>query len=111
GNEQLMLFATPLLFIGQILLLPLYFTLFLNIDIFSQIDILPFLKSFLMFIIFPLLSALLLQYTSEKSESINQILKLTSWLTEIFMALVLFSFLFSQIYNIVFIFIIIFLFF
>ncbi|MDT3983559.1 arsenic resistance protein, partial [Staphylococcus ureilyticus] len=42
GNEQLMLFATPLLFIGQILLLPLYFTLFLNIDIFSQIDILPF---------------------------------------------------------------------
>lgn len=60
GNERLMLFATPLLFICQILLLPLYFTLFLNTDIFSQIDILPFFKSFLMFIIFPLLLALLL---------------------------------------------------
>ena len=101
GNEQLMLFATPLLFIGQILLLPLYFTLFLNIDVFSQIDIFPFLKSFLMFIIFPLLSALLLQYTSEKSESINQILKLTSWLPEIFMALVLFSIVGSQINKII----------
>src|SRR5699024_9042490 len=89
GNEQLMLFATPLLFICQILLLPLYFTLFLNTDIFSQIDILPFFKSFLMFIIFPLLLALLLQYSSKKSKNINQILKFTSWLPEIFMALVL----------------------
>ncbi|PTF37688.1 arsenic resistance protein, partial [Staphylococcus cohnii] len=56
---------------------------------------------FLMFIIFPLLSALLLQYTSEKSESINQILKLTSWLPEIFMALVLFSIVGSQINKII----------
>ncbi|MGX0346105.1 arsenic resistance protein [Staphylococcus cohnii] len=101
GNEQLMLFATPLLFICQILLLPLYFTLFLNTDIFSQIDILPFLKSFLMFIIFPLLLALLLQYSSKKSKNINQILKLTSWLPEILMALVLFSIVGSQINKII----------
>lgn len=101
GNEQLMLFATPLLFICQILLLPLYFTLFLNTDIFSQIDILPFLKSFLMFIIFPLLLALLLQYSSKKSKNINQILKFTSWLPEFFMALVLFSIVGSQINKII----------
>lgn len=101
GNEQLMLFATPLLFICQILLLPLYFTLFLNTDIFSQIDILPFFKSFLMFIIFPLLLALLLQYSSKKSKNINQILKFTSWLPEIFMALVLFSIVGSQINKII----------
>ncbi|MCE5100618.1 arsenic resistance protein [Staphylococcus cohnii] len=101
GNEQLMLFATPLLFICQILLLPLYFTLFLNTDIFSQIDILPFFKSFLMFIIFPLLLALLLQYSSNKSKNINQILKFTSWLPEIFMALVLFSIVGSQINKII----------
>ena len=101
GNEQLMLFATPLLFICQILLLPLYFTLFLNTDIFSQIDISPFLKSFLMFIIFPLLLALLLQYSSKKSKNINQILKFTSWLPEFFMALVLFSIVGSQINKII----------
>lgn len=101
GNEQLMLFATPLLFICQILLLPLYFTLFLNTDIFSQIDISPFLKSFLMFIIFPLLLALLLQYSSKKSKNINQILKFTSWLPEIFMAIVLFSIVGSQINKII----------
>lgn len=101
GNEQLMLFATPLLFICQILLLPLYFTLFLNTNIFSQIDILPFLKSFLMFIIFPLLLALLLQYSSKKSKNINQILKFTSWLPEFFMALVLFSIVGSQINKII----------
>ncbi|WP_210129475.1 arsenic resistance protein [Staphylococcus sp. GDX8P66P] len=101
GNERLMLFATPLLFICQILLLPLYFTLFLNTDIFSQIDILPFFKSFLMFIIFPLLLALLLQYSSNKSKNINQILKFTSWLPEIFMALVLFSIVGSQINKII----------
>lgn len=101
GNEQLMLFATPLLFICQILLLPLYFTLFLNTDIFSQKDILPFLKSFLMFIIFPLLLALLLQYSSKKSKNINQILKFTSWLPEFFMALVLFSIVGSQINKII----------
>ncbi|WP_328804899.1 arsenic resistance protein [Staphylococcus cohnii] len=101
GNERLMIFATPLLFICQILLLPLYFTLFLNTDIFSQIDILPFFKSFLMFIIFPLLLALLLQYSSNKSKNINQILKFTSWLPEIFMALVLFSIVGSQISKII----------
>ena len=101
GNERLMLFATPLLFICQILLLPLYFTLFLNTDIFSQKDILPFLKSFLMFIIFPLLLALLLQYSSKKSKNINQILKFTSWLPEFFMALVLFSIVGSQINKII----------
>lgn len=101
GNERLMIFATPLLFICQILLLPLYFTLFLNTDIFSQIDILPFFKSFLMFIIFPLLLALLLQYSSNKSKNINQILKFTSWLPEIFMALVLFSIVGSQINKII----------
>ena len=101
GNERLMIFATPLLFICQILLLPLYFTLFLNTDIFSQIDILPFFKSFLMFIIFPLLLALLLQYSSKKSKNINQILKFTSWLPEIFMAIVLFSIVGSQINKII----------
>src|SRR5699024_11377353 len=93
--------STPLLFICQILLLPLYFTLFLNTNIFSQIDILPFLKSFLMFIIFPLLLALLLQYSSKKSKNINQILKFTSWLPEFFMALVLFSIVGSQINKII----------
>ncbi|WP_400263899.1 arsenic resistance protein [Staphylococcus nepalensis] len=101
GNEHFMLFATPLLFIFQILLLPIYFTLFLDIDIFSHMTIVPFIKAFSMFIILPLIFALLLQFFSSKSKTSNQILQLTAWLPEIFMSFVLFSVVGSQINKII----------
>lgn len=97
GNAQYMLISTPILFVLQIILLPLYFTIFLHNEILSIIDIGPFINAFFTFIIIPLILALLLQLLSKKSSSINRVLNLTAWLPELFMSLVLFSVVGSQI--------------
>src|SRR5699024_12293307 len=95
------LFHNPLRLIFQLLLLHIYFSLFLYIDIFSHLNIVPLIKAFSMFIILPLIFALLLQFFSSKSKTSNQILQLTAWLTEIFMSFVLFSVVGSQINKII----------
>lgn len=46
GNAQYMLISTPILFVLQILLLPLYLTMFLDKSILTIIDIEPFIHSF-----------------------------------------------------------------
>jgi ACR3 family arsenite efflux pump ArsB len=97
GNAQHMLISTPILFVLQIILLPVYFTIFLNNEILSIIDIAPFINAFFTFIIIPLMLALLLQLLSKKSNSMNRVLNLTTWLPELFMSLVLFSVVGSQI--------------
>ncbi|MDG0843087.1 arsenic resistance protein [Staphylococcus equorum] len=97
GNAQYMLISTPILFVLQIILLPLYFTIFLNNKILSIIDVGPFINAFSTFIIVPLMLALLLQLLSKKSSSMTRILNLTTWLPELFMSLVLFSVVGSQI--------------
>ncbi|MGX5789963.1 arsenic resistance protein [Staphylococcus equorum] len=97
GNAQYMLISTPILFVLQIILLPVYFTIFLNNEILSIIDIAPFINAFFTFIIIPLMLALLLQLLSKKSNSMNRVLNLTTWLPELFMSLVLFSVVGSQI--------------
>ncbi|WP_426429011.1 arsenic resistance protein [Staphylococcus equorum] len=97
GNAQYMLISTPILFVLQIILLPVYFTIFLNNEILSIIDIAPFINAFFTYIIIPLMLALLLQLLSKKSNSMNRVLNLTTWLPELFMSLVLFSVVGSQI--------------
>lgn len=97
GNAQYMLISTPILFVLQIILLPVYFTIFLNNEILSIIDVAPFINAFFTFIIIPLMLALLLQLLSKKSNSMNRVLNLTAWLPELFMSLVLFSVVGSQI--------------
>ncbi|MFP5162898.1 arsenic resistance protein [Staphylococcus equorum] len=97
GNAQHMLISTPILFVLQIILLPVYFTIFLHNEILSIIDIAPFINAFFTFIIIPLMLALLLQLLSKKSNSMNRVLNLTAWLPELFMSLVLFSVVGSQI--------------
>ena len=97
GNAQYMLISTPILFVLQIILLPVYFTIFLNNEILSIIDVAPFINAFFTFIIIPLMLALLLQLLSKKSNSMNRVLNLTAWLPELFMSLILFSVVGSQI--------------
>ncbi|PHK48628.1 arsenic resistance protein [Staphylococcus edaphicus] len=90
-----------LLFILQILLLPLFLTLFLGKDMLVIVDIQPFIKSFVTFIIVPLLLALILQLASKASHMMSRTLTATSWLPELFMALVLFTVVGSQINKII----------
>lgn len=97
GDAQYMLISTPILFVLQILLLPLYLTLFLDKSVLAIIDIAPFIQSFFTFIVTPLLLALILQLLSKKYYIMSQTLKGTSWLPELFMSLVLFSVVGSQI--------------
>lgn len=97
GDAQYMLISTPILFVLQILLLPLYLTLFLDKSVLTIIDIAPFIQSFFTFIVTPLLFALILQLLSKKYYVMSQTLKGTSWLPELFMSLVLFSVVGSQI--------------
>lgn len=97
GNESFMLIATPILFILQIILLPIYFVIFLNQDFSEYIDFIPFLKTFVYLILVPLLIAIFMQSLSKKSVSISNILSLSEWLPVPFMGLVLMTVIGSQI--------------
>ncbi|WP_426703892.1 arsenic resistance protein [Staphylococcus shinii] len=100
GNAQYMLFSTPILFILQIILLPLYFAIFNKENLFTSIDLAPFVQSFIIFIVLPLVIAMLLQNFSKRTLIIAKTLNITGWLPEIFMSFVLFSVVGSQIHKI-----------
>lgn len=101
GNAELMLISTPILFILQVLLLPIYFWIFLNQDFSQYIDIKPFLKTFILLIILPLLIAIILQFLSKKSNKMMNILTFSEWIPVPLMALVLTTVIGSQISKIV----------
>lgn len=98
GNESFMLIATPILFILQIILLPIYFLIFLNQDFSEYIDFIPFLKTFVYLILVPLFIAIFMQILSKKSDdAMSNILSLSEWLPVPFMGLVLMTVIGSQI--------------
>lgn len=97
GNAEYMLISTPILFIVQIVLLPVYFFIFLNQDMSQYIAVEPFLKTFLLLIILPLLLAIILQLLSKNSKKMMTVLHLSEWLPVPFMALVLMTVVGSQI--------------
>lgn len=97
GNESFMLIATPILFILQIILLPIYFLIFLNQDFSEYIDFIPFLKTFVYLILVPLFIAIFMQVFSKKSDAMSNILSLSEWLPVPFMGLVLMTVIGSQI--------------
>lgn len=97
GDATTLLIHTPLLLIVQIILLPLYFTLFLGQTMNDYLNLKLFFYAFMTFILIPLIIALLLQ----KFDSINFLKKLnetTSWLPVPMMALVLMSVIASKLY-------------
>ncbi|MGD6962382.1 arsenic resistance protein [Fictibacillus phosphorivorans] len=97
GNEKLMLAATPILFVVQMVLLPLYLWLFIGKEVMSIVQIGPFLEAFFLLIVVPLLLAVLTQLWAKKQTIGDKALNLTAWLPVPFMALVLFVIVASQI--------------
>ncbi|NME06505.1 bile acid:sodium symporter [Psychrobacillus sp. BL-248-WT-3] len=97
GNEKLILMSTPILFITQMLLLPLYLWLFMGEDAAGIVEPVPFLEAFFGLIVIPLGIAIAIQLYARKAPVGNRILNLSAWLPVPFMALTLFVVVASQI--------------
>ncbi len=97
GNEKLMLISTPILFITQMLLLPLYLWLFIGKEASRIVEVSPFLEAFLVLIVIPLVIAISLQLFAKKSQVGDRLIHLSAWLPVPFMALTLFVVVASQI--------------
>ena len=97
GNEKIILISTPILFITQMLLLPLYLLLFIGDDAAEIVDPGPFLEAFFGLIVIPLGLAILIQVFAKKSGIGNKIINISAWLPVPFMALTLFVVVASQI--------------
>lgn len=97
GDAKLMLASTPLLFITQILLLPIYIWLMMGKDFLSSLSILPFIESFVFLIVIPFIAAILVQTFSAKNSIFHITHELSNWLPVPFMAMVLFIIIASQI--------------
>jgi len=67
GDEERLVAASPLLMLGQILLLPLYLWLFVGAELARSIDVAPFLEAFAFLIVLPLLAAALTQLAAARS--------------------------------------------
>ncbi|OIB00615.1 arsenic resistance protein [Paenibacillus sp. LC231] len=97
GNEKLVLVSTPILFVTQMLLLPIYLWLFMGTQAAEIVSVGPFLEAFLGLIVVPLLLALLTQWWARKQQTGERFLDATAWLPVPFMALTLFVVVASQI--------------
>ncbi|MGG4495713.1 arsenic resistance protein [Brevibacillus reuszeri] len=97
GNEKLMLVATPLLFVTQMLLLPLYLWLFMGEEAATLVHVEPFVEAFLSLIVLPLVIALAVQLLAKRGRLGQQLLDGSAWLPVPFMALTLFVIVASQI--------------
>ena len=97
GDGKLILASTPLLFIVQLLLLPVYLTFFIGTDISVIVSIGPFLEAFLLLIALPLILAVITQLFAKKSSAGEALLNLSGQLPESLMASVLFTVVAAQI--------------
>jgi len=97
GDARLMLLATPLLFVSQMLLLPVYLWLFLGSEAAALIEPGPFLEAFAALILLPCLAALATQWWSRRRPASGEpLLAATAWLPVPLMAAVLFVVVSSQ---------------
>ncbi|MDN4493238.1 arsenic resistance protein [Ureibacillus aquaedulcis] len=97
GNEKLMLAATPILFVVQMILLPLYLWLFIGENMAGIVRIESFLEAFLLLIVAPLIVAVMTQLWAKNNASGKKVLDNTAWLPVPFMAFVLIAVVASQI--------------
>lgn len=97
GDAKLMLAATPVLLILQMLLLPLYILLFLDSTALSIMSARPFLMAFLILIVCPLTLAIATEYWAKYKHAGKAWLSITAWLPVPMMAVVLFTIIVSQI--------------
>ncbi|GGO03275.1 arsenic resistance protein [Saccharibacillus kuerlensis] len=113
GDEKAITAATPLLFVLQMLLLPLYLRLFAGEEAAELVKVEPFVEAFLMLIALPLAAAVLTQLWAKWERSMRRsadsvsktrkngtgtrLLAAAAWLPVPFMALVLIAVTASQI--------------
>ncbi len=97
GNARLILAATPLLLLVQMLLLPIYLWFFMGEQAAQIITAGPFLQAFLILIVLPLGLALVTEYWAKRSPGGTRWLAATAWLPVPFMAVTLFLVIASQI--------------
>jgi len=97
GNEKLILVSTPILFVTQMLLLPIYLWLFMGKQAAEIVHVGPFVEAFLGLIVVPLVLALLTQWWSRRQTYGERFLNATAWLPVPFMAITLFFVVASQI--------------
>lgn len=97
GNEKLLLMATPILFVTQMLLLPLYLWVFMGRKAVGIVEVGPFLEAFFGLIVIPLGLAIAVQLYAKKVSFVDKILNSSAWLPVPFMALTLFVVVASQI--------------
>lgn len=96
GDAKLMLAATPMLLITQLMLLPIFIWLFMGSSFLTTLSITPFVESFLFLILLPFAAAVLVQKTSHRNAFMTKVHQLSNWLPVPFMALVLFIIVASQ---------------
>ena len=97
GDAKLILAATPVLLIAQMLLLPIYLWVFLDSTAIAIMSANPFLIAFLWLIACPLTLAVASEFWAKKRTAGTAWLNFTSWLPVPMMALVLFIIIASQI--------------
>lgn len=97
GNEKLVLVSTPILFVTQMLFLPIYLWLFMGEKAAEIVSVGPFVEAFIGLIVVPLVLALLTQWWSRRQSQGERLLDATAWLPVPFMALTLFVVVASQI--------------
>jgi len=100
GNEQLMLAATPLLLIVQLILLPFYLRLFIGTSAAGMMQTGPFISTFIMLILIPLLLSIATQLWAKRKQAGSQWQQLTAWLPVPMMGMVLFVITASQIHRV-----------
>lgn len=96
GNARLMLAATPLLLLAQMLLLPVYLWLFMGGQVAQIISAGPFLQAFLVLIVLPLGFALATELWAQRRSGAIW-LEATAWLPVPLMAVTLFLVVASQV--------------
>ncbi|ASS74220.1 arsenic resistance protein [Tumebacillus algifaecis] len=97
GNEKLMLLSTPVLFVTQMLLLPVYLWIFMGNKASEVVNPGPFIEAFLIIIVLPLLLAIGTQLFSKNNRSGQVLLDASAWIPVPLMALTLFIVVASQI--------------
>ncbi|CAM2930004.1 arsenic resistance protein [Paenibacillus taichungensis] len=97
GNEKLMLAATPILFVIQMVLLPVYLWLFIGKEAVQVMQVGPFVEAFLFLIVIPLLLAILTQVVTKGKTGGERVMNATAWLPVPMMALALIVVVASQI--------------
>ena len=97
GDEKLILAATPILFLMQMILLPFYLWVFIGEGIRDIVQVQPFIDAFILFIVAPLILAVLTQVTASHIKESKKVLNFSAWLPVPIMALVLFTVVVSQI--------------